>query len=88
MYINESWSFKEIVDNLKMLRKKYREFLAFFLLCDLEPKIVNIFVKNIRDKIYKLNIKDWQKDMIWEYMNGDRFFRDLRRIYRQIDKKQ
>lgn len=76
--INQNWTFKEVVDNLKSLKTDYEGILATFSYFDLHDKV--LFLKNTRDKFYSLNLQEWEKDKIWSYMNGFEFLYVLKDI--------
>ena len=67
MYIDPRWDYKEAIKNLRTLKIQYDEFLMSFFTI----KEKNKFIKETRDSIYSLLIEEFQKDRIWEYMNGD-----------------
>lgn len=79
--INQNWTFKEVVDNLKSLRTDYEGILATFSYFDLHDKV--LFLKNTRDKFYSLNLQEWEKDKIWDYMNGFEFLYVLKGIVKR-----
>ena len=56
-------TFKEVVFNIEALKDKYD--LAFVSLFNLE------IVRKWKQFIYSLNLKEWQKDRIWECLNDD-----------------
>lgn len=66
MNINPSWNYKDIVANIRTLRLQYNEVLTSFNYVRDE----NSFIKKTRDSLYALHIEGFQKDRIWEYMNG------------------
>lgn len=66
MYINPSWNYKEIVANIKTLRLQYQEALTSFNYIQDE----NNFIRETRNNLYILHIEEFQKDRIWEYING------------------
>lgn len=76
--INQNWTFKEVVNNLKSLRTDYEGILATFSYFDLHEKV--LFLKNTRDSFYSLNLQEWEKDKIWDYMNGFEFLYVLKDI--------
>lgn len=76
--INQNWTFKEVVDNLKSLKADYEGILATFFYFDLHEKV--LFLKKTRDKFYSLNLQEWEKDKVWEYMNGFEFLYVLKNI--------
>lgn len=78
LYINPDWTFKEVVDNLKALRLKYERVLASFYYFDL--RMVVEFKRNTRNKFYELKLQEWEKDKIWNYMNGFEYLSVLKGI--------
>lgn len=90
MSINNNWTFKDLVNNIKRLKEEYVFFLAFFSsFYDLEHlKIKNIYIKEIRDRFYKINIDDRQIDKAWEYMNDYIMYCDLVYYFDQFDKRK
>lgn len=67
MNINPSWTYKDIIKNLRTLRLQYEELITSFLY--LHDQIN--FIRETRDTIYALPIEEFEKDRVWEYMNGD-----------------
>ena len=66
--INQNWTFKEVVG-----------ILATFSYFDLYEKV--LFLKKTRDSFYSLlNLQEWEKDKIWDYMNGFEFLYVLKGI--------
>lgn len=65
--INFDWDFKHTVTNIETLKKAYDYFLTSFSISD--PKNKGKFIKKIRDAIYSLKIREWEKELIWSYMN-------------------
>lgn len=76
--INQNWTFKEVVNNLKSLRTDYEGILATFSYFNIHEKAE--FRRKTRDKFYSLNIIEWEKDKIWSYMNGFEFLYVLKDI--------
>lgn len=66
MYINPTWNYNQIVANIRTLRLQYEEVLASFSYIRDENK----FIKATRDNLYSMNLEEFEKDRIWEYMNG------------------
>ena len=69
--IDPNWSFKELVDNLKVLRTQYEDTLRLFSWQQLHEQ--NEFVRQTRNSIYALKFPEWQRDKIWNYMNHYEF---------------
>ncbi len=87
MDIDNSWDCKELVNNLRTLKQDYDEWVVSFLSCKENIKIANQYKKYMRNRFYSLNIKEWQIDMCWEYMNGDKLLQDIIKIIKRIDKE-
>ena len=67
MNINPSWNYKEIVKNIRTLRHNYECVLASFNYV----RHKNNFIRETRNNLYETQLEEFQKDRIWEYMNGD-----------------
>lgn len=70
--INPSWTFKETVAHLKTLREQYEGILSSFYYLEL-PRLVE-FKRNVRNSFYALNIEEYEKDKIWNYMNHFEYY--------------
>ena len=68
--LDPNWKFKEIKENIEVLVSQYNGILASFSIYERKKKIENLrFLKN---QVYSLsNILLWQKDRLWEVLNGD-----------------
>ena len=86
MRINENWNFRELIDNLETLKKEYDEWLVFFLSCQNNSKVINAYRRYVRDRFYSMNLKEWQIDVCWEYMNDYKEYQDIVRIIKRIEK--
>ena len=88
MKVNSSWTFSELVDNIKRLKKEYIFYLAFFSSDGtLETKrICNLYIKTIRDMFYSLNIDERQIDVAWEFMNDYVTMQDLYYYLHRFDR--
>lgn len=69
IYINPNWTYKEAVSNLRTLKLQYEEILVSFSLW--QTKEWADFIRSTRDKLYSLNLLEWQIDNLWNYMNGN-----------------
>lgn len=65
-------SFKEIVMNIEALKVNYNVALMSFF------NVNKIYTW--KQFIYSFNLKEWQKDRIWEYLNNDISINELRII--------
>ena len=68
VYVNPNWTFRETVNNIKTLRILYRGELASFSLW--QSKEWADYIVAIRKQFYALDLIEWQKDMLWNFMNG------------------
>ena len=69
LFIDYSWNYKETVIHLQALKSQYEEILASFSLWELKEH--NDFIRHARSQIYSLPILEWQKDRIWNCLNGN-----------------
>lgn len=69
LFVDKNWTFRETVYHLKALRLQYEKILASFSIWDIKHK--SDFILLTRNKFYALNILEWQKDRMWNYMNGN-----------------
>ena len=76
--INPNWNFKEVVEHLKALKCEYEDILRFFHYYDLHAQVE--FKRNTRNKFYALKLQEWEKDKIWNYMNGFEYLSVLKGI--------
>ena len=68
LFIDPSWTYKQAVANLKALKLEYDRVLASF--SSFEIKERTRFIYSTRNKFYALQCLEWQKDRMWNYMNG------------------
>lgn len=79
MRVDSNWSFRDLVSNIRRLKKEYIFYLAFFS-CDdsIETKrLYNLYIKTIRDLFYNLSIEERKIDIAWEYMNDYVTYQEL-----------
>lgn len=68
MNINPTWNFRQISRKLRTLKHEYQGALASFSIVREE----SAFILATRNKIYSMNLlQDFEKDRVWEYLNGD-----------------
>lgn len=64
---------KVVIDNGRTLRGMYQELLCPFF---------NVKrIREWRNILYQLELEEWKKDRIWEYLNGDIEIEELILIY-------
>jgi len=59
----EKMTFRQFVENCEALKSQYEEVLSPFFNVQL--------VRCWKKMIYGLNIEEWKKDRLWEYLNND-----------------
>ena len=67
LVVNKNWTFEETVKNIEALKSQYSDILASFSCYEIKDKVK--FKRNLRDSFYSMNLKTWEIDKLWEYMN-------------------
>lgn len=67
--IDISWDFRNLVEHIEEVKLEYNRVLASFSIFN--SKLKREYIINARKEIYNLSIFEWQKDRVWEYLNGD-----------------
>lgn len=65
--ISPTWTFGEVVKNIKAIKLQYEDVLLSFSNYQIKKQIE--FRKEARDSVYVLDMPEWKKDRLWEYMN-------------------
>lgn len=65
-------SFEELVESCEVLREQYEVLLTPFF----DAKTIRCWKR----MIYSLKMAEWKKDRIWEVLNGDFDYEELKRI--------
>lgn len=78
IYISPTWTFANVVENIKMIKLQFEEVLSSFSVYELKKEIK--FRKELRDSIYALNMPEWKKDKLWEYINDFEIFETLKKL--------
>lgn len=63
-FINQEWNFKEVVENIEVIKSKTWDIIASFSSFEIKKQL--LFKKQLRDKIYSLKFEEWKKDRILE----------------------
>ena len=68
--LKQNWKFKDIVNNIEVLVSQFNGILASFSAYEHKQKIETL--RQMKKQIYSFdNILCWQKDRLWEVLNGD-----------------
>lgn len=68
----KDYTFKQFVDNCEVLRCQYEELLTPFF----DVRVIECW----RKMIYSLDMPEWRRDKIWEYLNGDETIETLKKL--------
>ena len=77
-YLNEKNNFKVIIDNIEVIKVQFVGVITSFSCFEEEQKL--IYIQKIRKQVYSLKFPEWQRDRIWEYLNGDLPIEKLKKI--------
>lgn len=69
IFVDPTWTYKQAALNIRTLKLYYEGILASFSLW--ETREWATFIRSTRDKFYALNLLEWQKDNLWNCMNGN-----------------
>lgn len=67
-YINPEWTFKEVVENIEVVKSQTEGIIASFSSYEIKKQIW--FKRQLRNKIYSLKFEEWKKDRIIECIYG------------------
>ena len=68
--LSQNWNFKDVKDNIEALVSQYKGTLASFSIYEHKQKIEAL--RQMKVQVYSFNnILYWQKDRLWEVLNGD-----------------
>lgn len=76
--IDKKWDFKQAVENIKTIRDTYKGLLSSFSIYETRQK--KSLIQEVRKEIYELEILEWQKDKLWEFLNDDETILTLQSI--------
>ena len=63
-YINPEWTFKEVVENIEVVKSQTEGIIASFSSFEIKKQIK--FKRQLRDSVYSLNFEEWKKDRVIE----------------------
>lgn len=71
-------TFKEMINKIMFIKRQYRNILSFFTYYEIKNKVE--FMQQTRNKIYSLNMESWKCDRLWEVINGDMEYKEIRKL--------
>lgn len=69
IYINPNWTYRESVEHIQALKSDYERSLSLFSM--LETKEWASYIRQVRSQFYRLKLKEWQIENLWNYMNNN-----------------
>lgn len=69
IYIDPNSTFREIVDNIEVIKSYVRDTIASFSSFDIKKQLQ--FQRELRNQIYALNFELWKKERILETIYDD-----------------
>lgn len=76
--INVNWSFKEVVQNIEVIKSQVWDIIASFSCFDLKKEVD--FKRRLKRTIYAFKFEEWKKDKIIEYIYDDVELSALKRL--------
>lgn len=77
LYIDPSWSFKQIIANIQTIKDEFLGKLSSFSYFKLHDKV--LFLRGIKNQIYSLKIEYWQCHKVWDYLNDNIELEELKK---------
>ena len=75
----ESWKFSDIQDNVEAIKSQYEGVLSSFLVYEIKER--GIALHKMKRQIFDYeNILYWQRERLWEVLNGDFTIEEFRRL--------
>jgi len=80
--LDSNWKFKNIQDNIEAVKTQYEDILSSFSYFEMKKR-GNVLHK-MRQEVFKFdNIEYWQRERLWEVLNGDFEIEKFRRLCRK-----
>lgn len=76
MDINEKWTFRDLVYNIKNIRHEFERGLCLFKCYEVKER--SDYIQEFRNKIFSLKMGYGQKERCWEYINHDEIYKTLK----------
>lgn len=76
--INTSWTFKELVENIEVIKSQIWDIITSFSCFDIKKEFD--FKRRLRKTIYSFKFEEWRRDRILEYIYNDVEFDVLKKL--------
>ena len=77
--LQENWKFKDIKDNIEALVSEFEGLLSPFSYFELKKR--GILLHKLKEQVFKCNnIQYWQRERLWETLNGDFEIEDFKKL--------
>jgi hypothetical protein len=74
-----NWKFKDVQDNIEVIKAQYIGFLSPFLCINIKQKVE--ILRGLKRQVFEYeNIQYWQRERLWEVLNGDFEEEEFRRL--------
>ena len=77
--LGSDWKFKDVQDNIEALKTQYDGVLMLFLWFQTKERTKLIHEAKVQIFSYE-NIQYWQREKLWEVLNGDFSIEEFRRL--------
>lgn len=77
--LGSDWKFKDVQDNIEALKSQYDGVLMLFLWFQTKERTKVIHETKVQIFSYE-NIQYWQRERLWEVLNGDFSIEEFRRL--------
>ena len=79
--LSVSWKFSDIQDNVETIKFQYEGILSSFLCYEIKEK--GIALHKMKRQVFDYeNIQYWQRERLWEVLNGDFDIEEFKRLCR------
>ena len=77
--LNPSWKFSNVQDNIEAIKSQYECILLSFLCYEYKER--GIALHKMKREVFDYeNILYWQRERLWEVLNGDFTIEEFRRL--------
>ena len=77
--LSVSWKFSDIQDNIEAIKSQYEGVLLSFLSYQLKER--GVALRSMKREVFNYeNIQYWQRERLWEVLNGDFEIEEFRRL--------